>query len=236
VSAATTSPRPTAPPRPTGQRSRIDQRRWRGRGRLLALGAAISVVVAIALAAGGALTTPAPTPTAAPAQALLRARGTVQPVARANVGTLSGGVVDQLTVEVGQAVEAQRPLARVALPGQAELLVAPWAGTVTGVNVHLGDTVTPGTTLVTIADLSRYQVETTDVDEYLVAKLRPGQPATLTIEALDGVELRGLVRSVSLQQQVAPGGSASYPVTIDLAATGASLRPGMSARITFPAG
>jgi multidrug efflux pump subunit AcrA (membrane-fusion protein) len=189
--------------------------------------------IAIAVGAGGALTAPTPTPTAAPTPVLLRARGTIQPVARANVGTLGGGVVDQLNVRVGQSVDAQQPIARVALPGQTELLVAPWAGTVTGVNVHLGDTVTPGTTLVTVADLSRYQVETTDVDEYLIAKLRPGQAATLTIEALDGLELRGSVRTVSLQQQAAPGGSPSYPVMIDLPATGAPLRPGMSVRISF---
>jgi len=236
VSATTTTPRPTAPPTPAGHDARVDQGRRRGRGWAVVLGGAILVVVAIGLASRGSLTTSAPTPTLAPTPVLLRARGTVQPVARANVGTLSGGVVDQLTVEVGQAVDAQRPLARVALPGQTELLVAPWAGTVTGVNVHLGDTVTPGTTLVTIADLRRYQIETTDVDEYLIARLHPGQAATLTIEALDGLEVRGSVRSVSLQQQVAPGGSASYPVVIDLAAPGASLRPGMSARITFAAG
>jgi multidrug resistance efflux pump len=135
-------------------------------------------------------------------------------------------------VEVGQTVEAQRPLARVALPGQAELLVAPWAGTVIGLGAHLGDTVAPGTTLVTIADLSRYQVETSDVDEYLIARLHPGQAATLTIDALDGLELRGSVRSVSLQQ-VTVGGAASYPIVIELAPTGASLRPGMSARVGF---
>jgi multidrug efflux pump subunit AcrA (membrane-fusion protein) len=234
VSAATTTPLPTAPRRPTGERPTVNTGRRRWRRWLLALGALM--VVAVALAAAGALTTPTPTPTPAPTPVLLRARGTVQPVARANVGTLGGGVVDQLLVQVGQSVDAQRPVARVALPGQAELVVAPWSGTVTGINVHRGDTVTPGTTLVTVADLSRYQVETTDVDEYLIARLRPGQAATLSIEALDSLELRGSVRSVSLQQQVAPGGSASYPVVIDLPATGVNLRPGMSARITFSAG
>jgi multidrug resistance efflux pump len=162
----------------------------------------------------------------------LTAHGVVQPVARASIATLSGGVVGQLPVQAGQIVEAQRLVAQVNLPGQAEMLVAPWRGTVTGVNVHLGDTILPGTVLMTIGDLSGHQVETTDVDEYLIGRLRPGQPVAMTVEALDQVALGGFVRSVSLQQQRASG-SDHYPIVIDLASPNPNLRPGMTVRVTF---
>jgi HlyD family secretion protein len=162
----------------------------------------------------------------------LTAHGEVQPVARASIATMSGGVVGQLPVRAGQIVEAQRLVAQVNLPGQAELLVAPWRGTVTGVNVHLGDTLSPGTVLITIGDLSAYQVETTDVDEYVIGRLRPGQAVSMSVEALDQVTLDGVVRSVSLQKQRSASGD-HYPVVIDLATPNPNLRPGMTVRVTF---
>jgi multidrug efflux pump subunit AcrA (membrane-fusion protein) len=194
----------------------------------------IAVAAAISLLAGGALMRTASTPPAAPAPAsqALTAHGIVQPVARASIATMNGGVVEQLAVQVGQRVEAQQLMARVSLPGQAELLAAPWAGTVMGLNVHLGDTLMPGTTIATIGDLSRYQVETTDLDEYLIGYVTPGQPVTMTVEALDQAQVRGFVKTVALQQQQSASAS-NYPVVIDLAGSNPSLRPGMTVRITF---
>ncbi|HZQ98203.1 MAG TPA: efflux RND transporter periplasmic adaptor subunit [Chloroflexota bacterium] len=195
------------------------------------LGAAVVLVVVgwAAVARPGAPATPTPTPSAPSA---LSAHGVVQPIARASVATMGGGVVDQLPARVGEVVEAKQVLARVTLGGQVELLVAPWRGTVTGVGAHLGDTVMPGTAIATIADLSRYQVETTDVDEYLIAQLRPGQAVAMTVDAVDGLQLRGTVRTVGLQPQSAAG-AASYPVVVDLAGADTRLRPGMTAKLRF---
>lgn len=194
----------------------------------------VAILAVIAVLAGGAVlkVTSPPRPAPAVASPALTAHGVVEPIARASIATMNGGVVEQLTIQVGQHVEAQQLIARVNLPGQAELLAAPWAGTVTGVNVHLGDTVMPGTTLATIGDLSRYQVESTDVDEYLIGYIKPGQLVTMTVEALDQAPLRGFVKTVALQQQQSASGS-NYPVVVDLAASNPDLRPGMTVRITF---
>jgi multidrug efflux pump subunit AcrA (membrane-fusion protein) len=174
-------------------------------------------------------TPPAPVASAPPA---LTAHGVVQPLARASVATLNGGVIDQLLVRAGQAVESKQPVARVMSPSQTEILVAPWRGTVIGTNVQHGDTVLPGATVVTVGDLSGYQVETSDVDEYLIGRIRPDQPVIMSIEALEQARVRGYVKSVSLQKQVSPTGD-HYPIVIALESFNPNLRPGMSVRITF---
>jgi multidrug efflux pump subunit AcrA (membrane-fusion protein) len=172
-------------------------------------------------------------PTAAPAARLI-AHGVVAPVNQARVGTLGGGVLIGVSVAVGQTVGAQQELARVRGPQDVEVLTAPFAGTVTGLLMHTGDTLVPGASVVMIADLSRLQVETTDVDEFLIAHVRAGQNVSLQIEALDRREVTGRVGTVALQPQSSPGGDQQYPVTIDLGGQVAELRPGMSVRITFP--
>jgi multidrug efflux pump subunit AcrA (membrane-fusion protein) len=161
------------------------------------------------------------------------ARGEVRPVQQARVGTLEGGVVRQLLVEPGDTVEEQQEIGRVRGAQTTEVLTAPLRGTVTDVLVRVGDTVTPGTIVATIGDLSRLQVETTDVDEFIVAQLHRGQAVTLTFEALDRRQLQGTVRSVALVPRLSTAGDAFYPVVIDLAFWPPDLRPGMTARLAF---
>lgn len=179
--------------------------------------------------------TPAPAPiaptTAEPAR--LSARGQVRPIGQARVGTLAGGVITRLTAEVGQRVEDGQELAWVRGPNGMETLTAPWRGTVMRVPVHLGDTVTPGTVLVTIGDLSKLRVETTDVDEFIIGGVRAGQQVSMTVEAVEGMRLGGTVRSVSLEPQLNETGDDHYPIIIDLATQPAALRAGMTVRIDF---
>jgi multidrug efflux pump subunit AcrA (membrane-fusion protein) len=222
---------PPSAPEPPAARPRRRRRRW-----LVAsvIGVVlIGLVLAIVLRSAGP---PAPAPPAAePASApRLTAHGQVRPWRGARIGTLTGGVVTGLAVEVGQRVGDKQELGRVRAPsGEVEVLVAPYAGTVTGILVRDGDTVLAGTTVATVADLSRLLIETTDVDEYLISRLRPDQSVTVTIDALDRRELRGHVRSVALEPQTSNTGDAQYPVTIELEGTPSELRAGMSARLTF---
>jgi multidrug efflux pump subunit AcrA (membrane-fusion protein) len=165
----------------------------------------------------------------------LVARGLVRPVAQARVGTLTGGVVRRLAVVVGDAVEEEQEIARVrTADGTVEVLTAPWRGTITTVPVHLGDTIQAGTVVATVGDLSRLQVETTDVDEFLIARVRRGQRLTLTVDALDGRELEGYVQSAALELQPIGTGDEHYPVVLDLVSVPAELRPGMVVRVHLP--
>ncbi len=174
-----------------------------------------------------ATATPAPRP---------QAHGQVRPVAQARVGTLVGGVVASVTVDIGDAVSEQQEIARVRGQAGTEVHTAPIRGTMTGIPVHVGDTVLPGTIVATVADVSRLQVETTDVDEFLIARVRASQRVVLTIDALDRAT-PGQVRTVGLEPTtpaVVSGGDPNYPVTIDLLDVIPQLRSGMTVRILFP--
>jgi HlyD family secretion protein len=200
---------------------------------LLAMGAALLLLVglvALRTAQRAAEVTPAETAVAG----RLVARGQVRPVAQARVGTLVGGTVTRLAVEVGDSVEEEQEIARVRGPNGIEVLTAPWRGTITTVPVHLGDTILPGAIVATVGDLRQLQVETTDVDEFLIAHVRKGQLVSMTVDALDGREIQGYVRSVALELQAIGSGDEHYPVVLDLVDAPAALRPGMVARVHLP--
>jgi multidrug efflux pump subunit AcrA (membrane-fusion protein) len=181
--------------------------------------------------AGGPAQSPA-SPEQTPAPRLI-ARGRIVPVAQARIGTQGGGVVLSIAVAPGDTVQAQQEIARVRGPAGIEVLAAPWAGTITSVPVQAGDTVLPGTVIATLADMSRLQIETTDVDEFLIPYISKGQPVTVTVDALDQRVLQGYVRTVALQQQASPSGDLHYPVTIDLVRVPPDLRIGMMVRVQF---
>jgi hypothetical protein len=98
--------------------------------------------------------------------------------------------------------------------------------------VRRGDTVVPGTTLLTVGDVSRLQVETTDLDEFVIAGVYRGQEAWVLVEALDR-ELPGRVRTAAIEPSRSPEGDDHYPVMIDLLEQPFELRPGMNVRIRF---
>ena len=140
----------------------------------------------------------------------------IRPIAQARIGSASGGSVSGLSVREGDTVQSHQEIARVSGPTGTEVLVAPWAGTITAVPVERGATVAPGGAVATIGDLSRLRVETTDVDEYLVDQIRRGQAVLLRVDALDQRTIQGFVRSVALEPQLGhrrvralPGGDRS---------------------------
>ena len=225
VNGSAAAPPPEPPLEPSPRRSR---RPW-----LLAAGAV--VLVLLALGASGALSAaPAPTPVPGPVRLPYDARGRVVPVLQARVAAIQGGVVRALPKLPGASVADREELARLETTGGAvEVLSAPYGGTVLAVPVRLGDTVPPGTVVAIVGDLRQLRVETTDVDEYLIGKLRVGQPVELSIDALSGQSVTGRVESISLVAQSGAGTRLHYPVTIALDRADPALRASMTARLRF---
>ena len=227
-------PGQTAPPRSDGT-TRVARRRtplWRHRR--VQLGALSVVLAVILVAALSRSQTGAPTAVTPAAAAPLIAHGQILPARQARVGTQGGGVVQQLDATPGAAVDAQKPLAWVLGPSGTEVVTAPFAGSVTNVLVHAGDTLTPGAPIAIVADLRALQVETSDVDEFLVSKVSVGQRVQISVDALDNRSMTGTVANVALLPQTGSTGSAAYPVIISVGSLPSEVRPGMSVRVTFP--
>ena len=72
---------------------------------------------------------------------------------------------------------------------------APWAGTVTAIPFREGENIFPQTSLITLMDLKDLYVEVA-LEQQGALRVRRGQKAVLSFEALRGKKLEGDVRSV----------------------------------------
>ena len=80
------------------------------------------------------------------------------------------------------AAEAGLEQARVAL-AETELK-APLAGTVASLEVKEGEQVVPGSPVVVLADLSAWQIETDDLTELNIVRIREGDPVKISVDAI----------------------------------------------------
>jgi HlyD family secretion protein len=110
-------------------------------------------------------------------------------------------------------------------------LAAPFDGTIVSVNVEAGETVVPGRVVIVVGDLSHYQIKTTDLSERDVTRVKVGQPATVSIEAL-GQEFNGKVTEIALTSSTL-GGDVVFTVTIELDGQPQGLLWGMSADVNI---
>jgi multidrug resistance efflux pump len=113
-------------------------------------------------------------------------------------------------------------------------LVAPFNGTIASVDISPAETVTPGREVIIIADLSRFQIETTDLSERDIPRVQIGQAATVFIEALNQ-EFSGRVIDISRVSSTV-GGDVVFTVTIDLDQQPQGLLWGMSADVKIDTG
>ncbi|MEU8026839.1 efflux RND transporter periplasmic adaptor subunit [Micromonospora haikouensis] len=87
---------------------------------------------------------------------------------------------------------------------------------------------------VDLADLSKLQV-TAAVAEADATRLKAGQPATVTWNALDGATATGELRAIDPQATTA-NGVVTYGVTLDVADLPAGARPGQTVRVAVVTG
>lgn len=109
---------------------------------------------------------------------------------------------------------------------------APFAGTITNLNLKVGEFDSADQTVATIADFSSWVVKTTDLTELDVVKIKDGQTVTLTLDAIPGLILHGAVQSISTNYTEKEG-DIDYVVTIAVTDQDPRLRWGMTAQVTF---
>jgi len=112
-------------------------------------------------------------------------------------------------------------------------LTAPFAGTVVSIAAREGEMVAPGTPIIVLADLSRLQVKTTDLDELSVAKVKVGDSVRITVSAFDNKVLSGKVVAIAPRGEKLPTGDIAYTVTIALDEQDPELRWGMTVKVEF---
>lgn len=158
-------------------------------------------------------------------------------VAEVQVNYLKRVGTDEVHLQSAQAevdrAQALLDSANATLAAQSQI-VAPFDGTIASVDISPAETVVPGREVIVIADLSRFQIETTDLSERDVPRVQVGQTATVFIEALSQ-EFSGTVLDISRVSSTV-GGDVVFSVTIDLDEQPQGLLWGMSADVKIATG
>ena len=162
---------------------------------------------------------------AALAQVLAGATDEQVAVAAAGVVSAEAGVQ---TAEAGVA-SAQTELAKTEL-------TAPFAGTISALNVESGEIVSPGTPLISLGDTSIWQIETDDLTEIDVVNVKEGASVTISVDALPGEEFAGVVTRIKPKSET-KAGDVTYTVLIDITQGDTSaLRWGMTTFVDIEIG
>jgi HlyD family secretion protein len=110
--------------------------------------------------------------------------------------------------------------------GQLEL-TAPFAGTVTEVFIDANEFTNAGQAIDQIGDLSSLRIETTDLNEIDVARVKLGDKVIVTFDALPGVEVDGKV--IRIAPKAEEGTGVNYTVVIEPQDLPDAIRWGMTA-------
>lgn len=106
-------------------------------------------------------------------------------------------------------------------------LLAPFSGTISELNVRLGEWVVPGQLLILLADLVKLRVETTDLNEIDAARVKPGDKVKVTFDALPDLVVEGVILRIS--PKAAQGAGVNYTAIIELESIPEGLRWDMTA-------
>jgi len=146
----------------------------------------------------------------------------------------ANAVAEEIAAAEAAVSRARAGLAAAQAALNQATLRAPFDGTVTALETNPGETVVPGQAVLTLADLDRLQVETTDLSERDVVQVTAGQQVTVYAEGLE-VEIEGRVVHIA-PQATTIGGDVVYTVLVELDEQPPGLRWGMSVEVEITTG
>lgn len=136
----------------------------------------------------------------------------------------------QIETQTLRVKRAENHLASLEDELASQTVRAPADGTVLDVRVQQGVTVGAGSVIAVVGDLSNMEV-TLPIDEIDAGRVKPGQPATITADAVPGKQFPGTVSSISFEGK-ATAGIATFDAKV-LAETGNELLSGMSCDVVI---
>ena len=113
-------------------------------------------------------------------------------------------------------------------------LTAPFDGIIAEVDLSPAETVVPGQIVIIMGDLTKFQIETTDLSERDAPNVKAGQTATILIQALNQ-KFTGKVSDVA-RISTTVGGDVVYKATIQLDTQPQGLLWGMTTDVTIRTG
>ena len=111
-------------------------------------------------------------------------------------------------------------------------LKAPFDGKVMDLNVSVNEMVGPETWAVIVADTGQWYIETSDLTELEVVDVAVGQRVNIVADALQDVEMHGVVEEIS-QSYKTQSGDILYTVRIRVDDVDPRMRWGMTVEVTF---
>jgi len=153
--------------------------------------------------------------------------------AQARVAKVKGGPdPDELALAQARLVSAQDGLAAAEAGLKHSELRAPFVGVLAKLSLKVGEQVGPGQAVATLADFSQWVVETDNLTEIEVVKIKTGQGARVVLDALPDQLLHGKVTSISSVFEEKRG-DITYTVKLALEDALPEMRWGMTAEVTF---
>jgi len=138
-------------------------------------------------------------------------------------------VKDGPTEEDLRAAQARVDAAQATL--ELARITAPFSGTITAIEVMVGDQVAPGTPAFRLDDLSTLLVDV-ELSEVDINRVEIGQPVTLNFDAVLDREYSGEVTEIG-QVGNPVQGVVNFPVTVKLKDADEAVKPGMTAAVNI---
>ena len=161
-----------------------------------------------------------------------------------NLGSITGGRVDQINVEEGDSVTVEEVVAVVnsAAGGSRgrEMIHSPLTGVVLYRHVEPGEIVSAGAPLLTVIDPDNLEL-TVYVPEDRYGRIQLGQVLPVTVDSYPGETFGGTVRHIADQAEFTPRNvqttdnrkTTVFAVRLALEPSGGKLKPGMPADVHF---
>jgi multidrug resistance efflux pump len=175
----------------------------------------------------------------------LTVSGTIE-ATEVNLGSISGGRVDQVHVQEGERVEHDAVVAVVNGGGTSrggsgrEMIHTPLAGVVLYRHVEPGEVASAGAPLLTVIDPDNLQL-TVYVPEDRYGRIKLGQALPVSVDSFPGETFTGTVTHIADQAEFTPRNvqttdnrkTTVFAVRLDLPPSGGKLKPGMPADVHF---